>query len=98
MSAQELSALVGTVLSLGLAYIPGLKDLYDKLAAPQKALTMGVLLLVTAAGALVYACYPAEAGLWRCVSANWKLYLEAFFAALIANQSAYMLFVRRVKK
>ena len=98
MTAQELSALAGTVLSLVLAYIPGLKDAYDKLASPQKALTMAILLLLTAAGAVAWSCRAADVGFVKCLAANWENYLFALVAALVANQSAYSLLVRRLKK
>ena len=98
MTAQELSALAGTVLSLVLAYTPGLKDAYDKLASPQKALTMALLLLVSAVGAVAWSCRAADAGFVQCLAANWENYLWAFVAALIANQSTYSLLVRRIKK
>lgn len=98
MTAQELSILAGTVLSLVLAYIPGLKDVYDKLASPQKALTMALLLLVSAAGAVAWSCRAADVGFASCLAANWENYLWAFVAALVANQGVYNLLVRRVKK
>lgn len=98
MTAQELSALAGTALSLVLAYIPGLKEAYDKLASPQKALTMALLLLISAAGAVAWSCRAADLGFTTCLVANWENYLWAFIAALIANQSTYSLLVRRIKK
>ena len=98
MTSQELSVLAGTVLALALAYIPGLKTIYDKLASPQKALTMALLLLMSAAGAVAWSCRAADVGFVKCLAANWENYLWAFIYALMANQSAYGLLVRRLKK
>ena len=96
MNAESISALSGTILSLALAYIPGLKDAYDKLPARNKALVMGLLLVLAAAGSLAWSC-RAEADVFGCVSGSFEAYLRALFTALIANQGTYSLLVRRVK-
>jgi len=97
MTAEQLSAAAAVVLSLALAYIPGLKDAYDKLANPYKVTLTGILLVVVAVGALAWSCRAAQDGFGACLSAGWEQYANALIAALIASQATYTLAVKPFK-
>lgn len=87
MTNVELSALAGILLSLIMSYVPGLSTWFASKNSQTKSLVMAVLLLVVAAGALLYKCNLGS----ECITNNWHDYAVALFAALIANQSAYTL-------
>lgn len=87
MTPEALSALSGLVLSLALSYIPGLNKVFDGLSADQKRVTVGGLLVLCALGSLAYTCQLST----ECLTANWQQYVSVLIAALVANQSAYLL-------
>ncbi len=86
MTATQLASIAGLILSLAFSYIPGLSDLFAKQDGTRKRLIMAGLILLSAAGALAYKC----AGLSECYTANLNEYVQAFIAALVANQAAYL--------
>lgn len=94
MSSNELSSIAGVVLSLLFSYVPKLNTWYAALDEAAKRLIMLVSLLVVAGVSFGLACLPATAGQVpqiTCDSAGaWGL-VKAFIAALVANQSAYMI-------
>lgn len=87
MTPESLSALSGLVLSLALSYVPGLNSVFDSLSADQKRVTVGGLLVLCALGSLAYTCQFDTA----CLTANWQQYVSVLVAALVANQSTYLL-------
>lgn len=90
MTPELLAATAGMVLSLAMSYVPGLSTDYDRLSTTGKQLVMGVLLLVTAAGAVLWACGQAEnQTLQICVALSWRSYLQSFVSALVANQATH---------
>ena len=91
MTPDQLSALAGILLSLALAYVPGLAEWYAGLEGRAKRLVMVGLLLTAAGGALAYQCRSIAA----CYTAGWEQLLSAFIAALVANQATYLLAVPR---
>ena len=89
MDATFLSTLSGTVLRLALSYVPSLKDWYGGLDPQGKAITMLAVLAITAVGLFAASC----TGLYVTVACDQAGALELgkmFFAALIANQSTYL--------
>lgn len=86
MDPNFLSGLAGVGLSLLFSYVPGLNTRFGSLSAVQKRLVMAGLLLVVAAGALLWSCKIGGA---VCLQANWITYLTALGTALVANQSTY---------
>lgn len=89
MSADQLSAAAGIVLSLAFSYGPGLKGKFNQLDPTQKRLVMAALLLVVAFAAFAAGCrgllsitcdQPGAIGL-----------LSAFVAALVANQATFLI-------
>lgn len=93
MTPESIAATVGLVLSLSLAYIPGLKDWYNPLTSEIKVFVTGLLLVGIAAGTLAFNCHWATA----CITADWGSALTVLIAALVANQSTYVLAVRPFK-
>jgi putative flippase GtrA len=90
MTGTELAAIAGILLSLLFSYLPGLKTWYSQKDSQTQSLIMLVLLLLTATGVYGLSC----SGMWSfvtCDNAGIKALIEAFIAALVANQAAYVL-------
>lgn len=94
MTPEGLSALVGLVLSLAFSYLPGLRNWFESLPSEQKALTMGAALVFFSVGSLLFSCRMETA----CLTASWEQYFTVLIAALVANQSTYLLAVRPFQK
>lgn len=97
MTPEQLGAYAGIVLSLAMFYIPGLSDWYNGLTPQKQAGIMALLLLAVAAGIFGLSC----ANWYNAVSCDVegvKQLVNVFLAALIANQSTYLIAVRPVKK
>ncbi len=92
MEAEDLSAVAGVLLSLGLSYIPGVKQYFGDLAPTTKRLVMLGLLLVCALGIFGLSCVrPGDFSPGLCSQdGSWRL-LKVFIAAAIANQAAFEL-------
>lgn len=87
MSTEQIASLAAIVLSLLFSYVPGLSDWFTTLTGIHKRLVMAGLLVIVALGSVAYTCQADAA----CYTANWQAYLNALVAALIANQSAYLI-------
>ena len=94
MSVELLSAGSGALLSLAFAYLPGLNARYEALDGVYKRLIMLVLLAVVAVGSLAIACagfapqFELEGVV--CDQAGAVELLRVFFAAVVANQTAFL--------
>lgn len=93
MTPEVLSGVAGLVASLAASYIPGLREWFGRLEGAQKRLVMAMVLLAVAVGATAAACTGAvNMGCRRDNAQDWILgIVQAFLAALVANQSAYTL-------
>jgi len=84
----ELSTVAGILLSLLFEYVPGFRDWFNKLEDVEKRLSMAVILLISVA--VIFAlscCSPLD---WvDCTQAGIWTLLEAFFVALVANQTTH---------
>lgn len=89
----EISTLIattgGAVLSLVLAYLPGVKGWWESLDSEQKRAALGVLYLCIAAGLFVPACFGGPAVVACDTSSIWPV-IGAFFAALVGSQGMYV--------
>lgn len=97
MSAEQLGAIAGVILSLALAYIPVFQKWYDQFDAAGKARVMAALLVISALGVFGLSC----AQLFDLVACTVQGGLDLFWvllAALMANQATFMLAVRPFKK
>ncbi len=101
MSVELLSQIAGLLLSLALAYIPGLAEWYAQKDGPAKARIKGALLVITAVGIFALACARiiADIGLGvSCDRASAIQLVQILITALIANQATFLLAVRPFKK
>ncbi len=98
MTADTLSLLAGSVLSLLFSYVPKLNTWFDGILPEYKRLTMAGLTLLIAGAAYGLAC----AGLGEqfgiavvCDQAGAIALIRAWVLALVANQAAYSVTPRR---
>jgi hypothetical protein len=94
---EQLGAYAGIVLSLALFYIPGLNDWYSAQIPQKQAGIMALLLL----GATLVIFGLSCANWYTTVSCDYagaKQLVSVFIAALIANQSTYMLVRKSPRK
>jgi hypothetical protein len=96
MSPEQISSIAAILLSLAFAYVPGIKDWYSAREATQKAGIMALLLIAVAVGAFALACGQILTGV-SCDKSGAIALASNLIAALVANQSAYVLLVRPFK-
>lgn len=90
MTANQLSAVAGIVLSLLFSYIPFLQSWYAPKDSATKSLIMLGALALVALGVFGLSC----SGWWvyvSCDQSGTKALIEAFVVAAIANQTTYRL-------
>jgi hypothetical protein len=90
VTAEDVSAAAGIVLSLAFSYVPGLHAKWDPLEPTWKRLIMAGLLAVVSLAVWGLACYEIFGGV-ACTKAGAIELGRVFIVALIANQAAYML-------
>lgn len=90
MTAEQLGAIAGVLLSLAFSYIPGLSDKFAALDATVKRLVMAALLLAVAVGALALSCANLVVTV-ECSQGGLMALINTFIAALVANQAAYLI-------
>lgn len=93
MTAEQLSALAGVILSLAFSYLPGLAPWFDRLEPTVKRLVMAGLLLVVAVGAFGLSCAGVISAAACTQAGAWSV-LTVFIAALVANQATYLISTR----
>jgi hypothetical protein len=96
MSVEQLGTIAGVVLSLGLAYIPKLKDWYETRSAAEKVQIMGALLLGSALAVFGLSCANVFS-LVQCSEQGAKELFGVLIAALVANQASFVMFVKPFK-
>lgn len=90
MTSELLASIAGIVLSLVFSYLPGASIWFGLLEPIHKRLVMILLILVVAVAVFGLSC----SGWWptvTCDQAGIHGLIEAFVAALIANQATYLL-------
>lgn len=90
MTAETLSAVAGVVLSLAFSYVPGVREWFDALDATRKRLIMALSLVIVSAGVVALSCWNITP-LVTCNQDGVVALVSAFIAALVANQSAYLI-------
>jgi hypothetical protein len=95
MSAEQLAAIAGLILSLLFSYVPGLSDWYGALEPTWKRLVMVGLLLAVAGGVYGLSCGDIITAV-VCDKSGALGLIQAFFASLIANQAAYQISPRKL--
>jgi len=94
MTAEQLAAYAGILVSLLFSYVPGLSNWYDPLEATYKRLIMLGSLVVVALGVYGLSCGNVYS-LITCDKAGYLSLVNAFIMAAIANQAAYKLSPRK---
>jgi hypothetical protein len=90
MTAEQLGAIAGVILSLLFSYVPGLSDKFGGLSATTKRLSMALLLLIVAIGTLALSCSNIVVSV-PCTQAGLVSLINVYIAALVANQAAYLI-------
>jgi len=90
ITAEELCAIAGAVLSLLFSYVPRLSEWYDALAPTMKRLLMAALLIVVAAAIFGLSCWGVLARV-ECTQAGALGLVKVLIAALVANQATYLI-------
>ena len=90
MSAEQLGAVAGVLLSLAFSYIPGLSGKFDALETTTKRLIMAGLLLVVAVGALGLSCLNVVVTV-DCSQSGLIGLINVYIAALVANQAMFVI-------
>jgi choline-glycine betaine transporter len=91
MTADQLSATAGVVLSLGFSYVPGVNDWFESLKREHKQALMGALLVVVSAAVFGVSCSGVvDVGI-ECSQDGAVGLAQTLIAALVANQSAYLI-------
>lgn len=91
MTAQVLSAAAGIVLSLGFSYVPKLAPWYDAQEGTTKRLIMLGLLALVSVGVFGISCAGWFNFNITCDQAGIEELVSAFFLALVANQSTFLI-------
>ena len=86
MTPELLASIVGAVLALGFAYIPGLNTKWATLSPETKKLVTLGLLVLSAAGVYAYTCIPVFSVVITCDKAGIIELVKLVIAAVIANQ------------
>lgn len=97
MSVELLVSIASVLLSLAVAYVPGLNTKYDQLDKAGKARVMAIALILVAGGIFGLACANLLVlfGLTiACTVADAVTLVQVLVAALVANQAAFTLFVK----
>jgi hypothetical protein len=92
MSAETLSLIAGTILSLLFSYVPGAKDWYAQFEPAVKRLIMLVLILASSGGVFALACLgwgPAFGVDVSCDQPGLFGLIQQIMVAIIANQSTF---------
>ena len=94
MTAEELAAIAGVVISLAFSYVPKLEGWYDDLVTQSKSLVMlGVMVAVSMATFLL-SCYGVLEVV-VCTQAGAMGLFKVLVAALVANQVTHRLTPRK---
>lgn len=87
----------GVILSLAVAYVPGLADWYKGLDPTWKRIIMVILLALVSVGVGALACSPwttkvfAQYVKFKCDEENLAQLAVVFFKAMVANQATFLL-------
>jgi hypothetical protein len=93
MTADQLGAIAGIVLSVVCAYVPGIGTWFNKQTSDIQRSLMAVMLLLVSGGVLALGCFGQIAAFECSTSTGWK-FLFIFVDALIANQGTNLLLPR----
>lgn len=90
MTSEQLTIIAGIILSLLCSYLPGVNDAYNNLSGIYKRLVMLFLLLIVSISVFILSCTNLYM-IVPCDKAGALGLIESFIAALVANQSTYLI-------
>jgi hypothetical protein len=88
MSTEELVAVVGAILAVLFAYVPGFANWFNPLGAELKRLIMAGLLIIVGAAVFGLSCAGILARVTCDFQGAWGLII-AILAGIVANQSLF---------
>ncbi len=91
MNEVALSGFAGTLLSLVFTYLPGAREWYESLEAPEKSFVMLALLFSLTGAIFAVQCSGYYDFGIVCSKVGFYEVVNVFFAALVANQSTYLI-------
>ena len=103
MSAQLLYGLIGAAISILSDVVPGFKTWFAGLEPNKRRLVMVVFLLFASLGIIFLSCWSVSAHFIAnyitlpCTEAGFLAVLEAFFFALLGNQSTFLIKPKKKK-
>ena len=84
----QIATIAGVVITLALAYVPGLKEKWEALDGTRKRLVLGTLYAAVSIGLYVPSCFGGPQLVECSTDSIWSVVL-AFLMALISSQSMY---------
>lgn len=97
VDAQLLAGVVGALLSLAFAYVPNVQEWYDARTAKEKAGIMALGLIAVSVAIFALGCTQIVSVTLACSPQGVVELVRILLAALMANQSTYLLAVRQFK-
>lgn len=96
MTPEAITLWAGAALAAIFEYVPGLHEAYNRQSATSKQAIMGIMLAVTAFGAVAWTCTGVEGTTFETCMAEfgWRSVATTFIMALIANQSTHRIIKR----
>jgi len=88
MDANSLAVVAGIAISLGFEYVPGFREWFASIGDVQKRAFMAVVLFVVTLAIFALSCFSPYTWVECTNNGLWAI-LEAFFVALVANQTAH---------
>ena len=96
MNPEDISKVAGALITIGLAYAPGVAPRFARLDGVQKRLVLGVLVLAVGIGLGLSACYaPYVLQAWQlsvvCSQSDLATLARNVIDALVVSQATYTL-------
>ncbi len=91
-----ISTVAGVVLSLVLAYAPGVSAWWEDLSSEHKRAALAILYLAVSAGLYIPSCFGGPSVVACDVSSIWDV-VTAYVLTLVANQATYVLLPQETK-
>jgi hypothetical protein len=93
----QIATIAGVVITLALAYVPGLKAWWEERDSTQKRVVLAALYLAVSAGLYVPSCLGGPQLVQCSTESIWTVVL-AFLMALISSQSMYTVLPAETKE
>ncbi len=91
-----ISAAASAIWAVLLEWLPGLSDWFEKLDENRKKTTVGIILILTAFGSMLWNC--SLGSIWLClIETDWRTWMATVFATLV-NQPVHRLTKKPDKK